>query len=99
MIVPDRKRVGQLLSGIEISGKRYTIATGPVGRTGQSHKKRNVEMIGGGGAVGAAIGAIAGGGKGAAIGAAIGAAAAPAPERLLRLPLARKTLPSHQKRR
>ncbi len=46
-----------------------------VGRTGESHKKRNATAIGGGAALGAAIGAIAGGGKGAAIGAGAGAGA------------------------
>jgi len=40
---------------------------------GESHKKRNVEMIGGGAAAGALIGALAGGKKGAAIGGAVGA--------------------------
>jgi hypothetical protein len=51
------------------------IETDPISARGQSHKKRNTALIGGGAAVGAAIGAIAGGGKGAAIGAASGAGA------------------------
>lgn len=63
------------LTAIEINGKRQAVTTRSVGRTGPSHKKRNVAMIGGGAGVGAAIGAIAGGGKGAAIGAAAGAGA------------------------
>jgi len=42
---------------------------------GKSHKKGNVEKIGGGAAGGALIGALAGGGKGAAIGTLAGGAA------------------------
>lgn len=63
------------LTGIDINGKRHALTTYAVGRTASSHKKRNIEMIGGGTGVGAAIGALAGGGKGAAIGAAAGAGA------------------------
>ncbi len=44
-------------------------------RQGKSHKKRNIEAIGGGTGAGALIGALAGGGEGAAIGAGAGAAA------------------------
>ena len=42
---------------------------------GKSHKRSNVEKVGGGTAAGALIGGLAGGGKGAAIGAAAGAGA------------------------
>lgn len=63
------------LSSIEVAGKSYEIETSSVSRTGGDHKKRNVEMIGGGTALGALIGGVAGGGKGAAIGAAAGAGA------------------------
>ncbi|HEX2713363.1 MAG TPA: hypothetical protein VHM88_14280 [Candidatus Acidoferrales bacterium] len=63
------------LSSIEVAGKSYEIETSSVSRTGSNHKKRNVEMIGGGTALGALIGGVAGGGKGAAIGAAAGAGA------------------------
>ncbi len=61
------------LRSIEVNGKTYEIQTSAVSREAQSHKKRNVEMIGGGAAAGAIIGGIVGGGKGAAIGAAAGA--------------------------
>ncbi|HTR64362.1 MAG TPA: hypothetical protein VMH85_01225, partial [Terriglobales bacterium] len=42
---------------------------------GKSHKKGNLEKIGGGAAAGTLIGALAGGGKGAAIGGLAGAGA------------------------
>ena len=56
-------------------GEKVKISTRAWSMKGQSHKKRNIEMIGGGGGAGALIGAIAGGKKGAAIGAAVGAGA------------------------
>lgn len=61
------------LHSIEVNGKAHDIRTSSIARQGQSHKKRNIEMIGGGAAAGAVIGGIVGGGKGAAIGAAAGA--------------------------
>ena len=54
-------------------GREVAVSTSTWSMKGQSHKKRNVEMIGGGAAAGALIGAIAGGKKGAAIGAGVGA--------------------------
>jgi hypothetical protein len=63
------------LSSIEVAGKRYELQTSSVDRQGESHEKRNVELIGGGAGVGALIGAVAVHGKGAAIGAAAGAGA------------------------
>ncbi len=56
-------------------GKETEIATDTWGQKGESHKKRNIEMIGGGAGVGALVGALAGGKKGAAIGGAVGAGA------------------------
>jgi hypothetical protein len=56
-------------------GERIEIATQTWSMKGQSHKKRDIEMIGGGGGAGALIGALTGGKKGAAIGGAIGAGA------------------------
>jgi len=63
------------LASVEVEGKRYELKTSSVDRQGESHEKRNVELIGGGAGVGALIGAVAGHGKGAAIGAAAGAGA------------------------
>ncbi len=63
------------IASIEVNGRTYPVRSSLAGRTGPSHKKRNIVGIGGGTAAGAAIGAIAGGGKGAAIGAGAGAAA------------------------
>lgn len=63
------------LRAVEVGGKSYDIETSSVSRTGGSHKKRNLELIGGGSALGALIGGVAGGGKGALIGAAAGAGA------------------------
>jgi hypothetical protein len=54
-------------------GEKVDISTNAWSMKGESHKKRNVEMIGGGAAAGALIGALAGGKKGAAIGGAVGA--------------------------
>jgi hypothetical protein len=49
-------------------GETVGISTDTWSDKGQSHKKRNAEMIGGGAVGGAIIGALAGGKKGAAIG-------------------------------
>ena len=54
-------------------GKAVEISTDTWNSKGESHKKRNLEMIGGGAAAGAVIGALTGGKKGAAIGGAVGA--------------------------
>ena len=70
---PARLRLA--LHSVEVGGKSYQIETSSVTRTGSSHKKRNIELIGGGAGVGALIGGIAGGGKGALIGSAVGAGA------------------------
>ena len=63
------------LRSVEVGGKEVALDTGAVSFKGQSHKKRNVAMIGGGAGAGALIGGIAGGGKGALIGSAVGAGA------------------------
>lgn len=54
-------------------GEKVAITTNTWSMKGESHKKRNLEMIGGGAAAGAIIGALTGGKKGAAIGGAVGA--------------------------
>jgi hypothetical protein len=64
------------LSSLTSSGGRaMEISTEALSMKGESHKKRNVGMIGGGAGAGALVGAIAGGKKGAAIGGAVGAGA------------------------
>lgn len=68
-------RLSLSLEEVEVDGKAYALAAGPLTLTGNSHKNRNIGFIGGGAAGGAIIGAIAGGGKGAAIGSAAGAGA------------------------
>lgn len=70
-----RAELDVTLDGIDTGGRHYPIQTSSLRRTSEAHKKRNVEMIGGGTGVGALIGGLAGGGKGAAIGAAVGAGA------------------------
>lgn len=64
----------QLTSLRPTGGQAIAIATNSWTVQGKSQKKRDAELIGGGGGVGALIGALAGHGKGAAIGAAVGAA-------------------------
>jgi hypothetical protein len=56
-------------------GRWVPVKTTSIWAQGNSHKKRNLTLIGGGTGLGAVIGAVAGGGKGAAIGAAAGAGA------------------------
>jgi hypothetical protein len=57
----------------EVNGQ--AVSSTAIGASGKSHKKGNIEKIGGGAAAGALIGALAGGGKGAAIGTVAGAGA------------------------
>ncbi len=63
------------LESVELDGNSYDLRTYAWTRSGENHKKRNLEIIGGSGGGGALIGALAGGGKGALIGASIGAGA------------------------
>jgi hypothetical protein len=70
-----RAVIGIRLDAAEYRGAMMPIRTSLDTRTSEAHKKRNIELIGGGSGIGALIGALAGGGKGAAIGAAAGAAA------------------------
>lgn len=53
--------------------EKVAISTNTWATKAESHKKGNIEKIGGGAAAGALIGALAGGKKGAAIGAGVGA--------------------------
>ena len=68
-----RAVLAMTLDEFETQGRHYPISTSPTQRMSEGHKKRNLEIIGGGTGIGAAVGGLAGGGKGAAIGAAIGA--------------------------
>jgi hypothetical protein len=70
-----RGRLGVRLVAFRLRGTTYRIASTYAARVSKAHKRRNIEIIGGGGGVGSVIGAIAGGGVGAAIGAGAGAAA------------------------
>jgi hypothetical protein len=63
------------LDSFDFNGREYAIDAASVARVSRGHKRRNLEMIGGGAGGGAAIGAVAGGGVGAAIGAGAGAGA------------------------
>lgn len=67
--------ISLVLTSITPTGGQQTpISTRTWSVSGKSHKRRDIEMMGGGAAVGAVIGAIAGGGKGAAIGTLAGGA-------------------------
>jgi hypothetical protein len=70
----DRGVLGITLDTLEWSGQRFPVATTVDTRTTEAHKKRNLELIGGGAGVGALVGGLTGGGKGAAVGAGVGAA-------------------------
>jgi len=67
--------LGITLDSFELNGERYPISSTLDTKTTAAHKKRNIELIGGGAGLGALIGGLAGGGKGAAIGVGAGAAA------------------------
>ncbi len=62
------------LDGFDLSGQHYPVVTSVDSRATEAHKKRNLELIGGGAGLGAVVGGLTGGGKGAAIGAGVGAA-------------------------
>ncbi len=65
-----------VLTSLAVSGGSHVeISTDAWSAKGESHKKRNIEMIGGGAGAGALVGALTGGKKGAAIGGAVGAGA------------------------
>ena len=70
-----RAVIGIRLDTIDYRGQNVPIVTTLDTKTGEGHKKRNIELIGGGAGVGALIGGLVGGGKGAAIGAGAGAGA------------------------
>jgi hypothetical protein len=70
-----RAVLGMTLDGFDTNGRHYPIRTSLTSKTSEAHKKRNIELIGGGAGVGALIGGLTGGGKGAGIGAAVGAGA------------------------
>jgi hypothetical protein len=65
------------LRSVNVDGTSYPIHTTSFHRSSksQSHKKRNLLMIGGGAGTGVLIGALAGGGTGALIGGPVGAGA------------------------
>ena len=67
--------LGMTLDGFQLEGRDYQVQTESIDRVSAAHKKRNLELIGGGAGLGAIIGGIAGGGKGAAIGAGAGGGA------------------------
>jgi hypothetical protein len=64
-----------LISLTSPSGQSVPLSTSSWSMKAESHKKRNMEFIGGGGGGGALIGALAGGKRGALIGGAVGAGA------------------------
>jgi hypothetical protein len=63
------------LTSVTVGREHIALNTSAIRVKGKSHKKANIEKIGGGAAAGTLIGALAGGGQGALIGAAAGGAA------------------------
>jgi hypothetical protein len=61
------------LVAVSADGQSIPIATSTVSAQAQSHKRRNLEWIGGSAAGGALLGGVFGGGKGALVGSAVGA--------------------------
>ncbi len=68
-----RAYLGVRLDSFRLQGRTYEITTADDLRFSRSHKKRNIEIIGGSTGTGATIGAVGGGGVGAAVGAGVGA--------------------------
>ena len=68
-----RARLRLALETVNVKGETYNLRTASYTRVGGKHKKRNIELIGGGAGGGALVGAIAGGGKGVLIGGPVGA--------------------------
>jgi len=69
-----RAVLGMTLDAFDTNGHHYLITTSVKRKTTEAHKKRNIEVIGGGTGLGALVGGLTGGSKGAGIGAAVGAA-------------------------
>ena len=63
------------LDSVQVGSNVYDLHSTVFTRVGHNHKKRNWELIGGGGGAGALLGGLVGGGKGLLIGAPVGAAA------------------------
>jgi len=70
-----RAVIGVTLDSFQQAGSEHRVTTSRNVVRSDSHKTRNIGLIGGGAGLGALIGGIAGGGKGAAIGAGAGAGA------------------------
>jgi hypothetical protein len=70
-----RAVLGITLDAFDTNGHHYPVRTSLNTKTTEAHRKRNIEIIGGGAGIGALIGGLTGGGKGAGIGAAAGAGA------------------------
>jgi hypothetical protein len=69
-----RAAIGITLDSVESRGQSIPVTTSLDTKSSAAHKKRNIEVIGGGAGIGALIGGLVGGGKGAGIGAAAGGA-------------------------
>jgi hypothetical protein len=70
-----RAAIGITMDAVEYHGQMTPIVTNLDFKSSEAHKKRNLELIGGGAGVGALIGGLVGGGKGALIGAGAGGGA------------------------
>lgn len=79
-----RAQLRMALTGIDLQGRTFPLATGDYQLSGRSRGTSTAAKVGTGAVVGAIIGGVVGGGKGAAVGAGVGAGAGTAAQVMTR---------------